>query len=404
MIGAGVFSAFGPAARAAGSGLLIGLALAAGVAYCNAVASAQLAARVPDVGRHVRLRPRAARRVVGVPRRLGVRDRQDRVVRGDGADVRGVRVVPARLWSQRRVALAAVVVLTGANLRGISRTARLARVLVAVSIAALRRRRRRRSPASGNAGSPIARRLSSLGVHGGVYGVLQAAGLLFFAFAGYARIATLGEEVRDPARTIPRAIPIALGITVALTSLVGVAALAGGRADGARGELGADRGSGRGRRCGLGRAGRAGRSGGREPRRAARADRGHRPDGARDGAERRPAALARRRRPAPPGAAARRARGRGGRGGARADDRPARSDRLLVVRRARLLRRRERIGVHADAPSSAAGRAGSTSPASSACVVLVVTLPAVVGARRRGRARWSGSRAARVLRETGSGL
>ena len=43
-----------------------------------------------------------------------------------------------------------------------------------------------------------------------VAGVLQAAGLLFFAFAGYARIATLGEEVRDPARTIPRAIPIAL--------------------------------------------------------------------------------------------------------------------------------------------------------------------------------------------------
>jgi amino acid transporter len=30
-----------------------------------------------------------------------------------------------------------------------------------------------------------------------LYGVLQAAGLLFFAFAGYARIATLGEEVRD---------------------------------------------------------------------------------------------------------------------------------------------------------------------------------------------------------------
>ncbi|GAA2607253.1 hypothetical protein GCM10011428_82210 [Streptomyces violaceus] len=35
-----------------------------------------------------------------------------------------------------------------------------------------------------------------------------------FAFAGYARIATLGEEVRDPARTIPRGIPLALGITL----------------------------------------------------------------------------------------------------------------------------------------------------------------------------------------------
>ena len=50
MIGAGVFSAFGPAAAAAGAGLLIGLALAAGVAYCNAVASAQLAAQYPSSG------------------------------------------------------------------------------------------------------------------------------------------------------------------------------------------------------------------------------------------------------------------------------------------------------------------------------------------------------------------
>jgi APA family basic amino acid/polyamine antiporter len=55
--------------------------------------------------------------------------------------------------------------------------------------------------------------------------VLQAAGLLFFAFAGYARIATLGEEVRDPERTIPRAIPLALGITAGLYLLVGIALL-----------------------------------------------------------------------------------------------------------------------------------------------------------------------------------
>src|SRR5439155_137885 len=53
--------------------------------------------------------------------------------------------------------------------------------------------------------------------HGGAYGILQAAGLLFFAFAGYARIATLGEEVREPERIIPRAIPLALGAIVAVT-------------------------------------------------------------------------------------------------------------------------------------------------------------------------------------------
>ena len=54
MIGAGVFSAFAPAAAAAGSGLLVGLALAAGVAYCNAVASAQLAARCLELALHLR--------------------------------------------------------------------------------------------------------------------------------------------------------------------------------------------------------------------------------------------------------------------------------------------------------------------------------------------------------------
>jgi hypothetical protein len=54
-----------------------------------------------------------------------------------------------------------------------------------------------------------------------VLGVIEAAGLLFFPFAGYARIATLGEEVRDPARTIPRAIPLALGIALVVYAAVG---------------------------------------------------------------------------------------------------------------------------------------------------------------------------------------
>src|SRR5205823_2207751 len=112
------------------------------------------------------------------------------------------------------------VALTTANYRGISRTAEVARVLVAVSILAL---------------IVVVVAIAASGhVHSGVsfssfgaYGVLQAAGLLFFAFAGYARIATLGEEVRDPARTIPRAVPIALAITLGLYLVVGAAALSG---------------------------------------------------------------------------------------------------------------------------------------------------------------------------------
>ncbi len=57
-------------------------------------------------------------------------------------------------------------------------------------------------------------------VPAGAIGVLQAAGLLFFAFAGYARMATLGEEARDPRRTLPVAIVVGLGVVLALYGLV----------------------------------------------------------------------------------------------------------------------------------------------------------------------------------------
>lgn len=65
-----------------------------------------------------------------------------------------------------------------------------------------------------------------IGSDASVTGVLQAAGLLFFAFAGYARTATLGEEAKHPARTIPRAIPLALGIRLIVYAAVAVSVLA----------------------------------------------------------------------------------------------------------------------------------------------------------------------------------
>lgn len=69
----------------------------------------------------------------------------------------------------------------------------------------------------------------------GWYGILQSAGLLFFAFAGYARIATMGEEVMEPRRTIPRAIIIALGITVVVYAVIAVTVLSALGPDGVAG-------------------------------------------------------------------------------------------------------------------------------------------------------------------------
>ncbi len=130
-------------------------------------------------------------------------------------------------------AAAAVVVLAAVNYVGVTRTAKLARALLAVTLLALA------AVVAGALGSGRAE-VSNLGglpelgagdwyggdwYGGDWYGVVQAGGLLFFAFAGYARIATLGEEARDPARTIRRAIPLALGIVVALYAVVAVVVL-----------------------------------------------------------------------------------------------------------------------------------------------------------------------------------
>ncbi|WP_219415464.1 APC family permease [Pseudonocardia nigra] len=219
MIGAGVFAAFAPAAAAAGAGLLVGLAIAAVVAYCNATASAQLAAQYPTSGgTYVYGRERLGD-WWGFLAGWGFVIGKTASCAAMALTFAAYAVPPA--W-QRPVAIAAVLALAAVNYRGVTRTARLTRVIVAVVLAALIMV----VTAGLLGGQPDPARLTD-GFLGepGVYGVLQSAGLLFFAFAGYARIATMGEEVRDPQRTIPRAIVVALAIAVAVYAVVGVTAL-----------------------------------------------------------------------------------------------------------------------------------------------------------------------------------
>ncbi|GAA2754788.1 APC family permease [Actinopolymorpha rutila] len=222
MIGAGVFAAFGPAAAAAGAGLIIGLVIAAVIAYCNATASAQLAAAYPTSGgTYVYGRERLGH-WWGFVAGWGF-------VVGKTASCAAMALtfaayaVPGPWWVQRIVAVLGVLGLAALNYRGVTRTAQATRVLVACTLTTL---------VVLVAGIWLGGHASPDRVGGwdaltagGAYGILQAAGLLFFAFAGYARVATLGEEVRDPARTIPRAIPLALGITVVVYVVVGLSAL-----------------------------------------------------------------------------------------------------------------------------------------------------------------------------------
>lgn len=221
MMGAGVFAAFGPAARCAGAGLLIGLVLAAAIVYCNATASAQLAAIYPTSGgTYIYGRERLGP-WWGFTAGWGF-------LIGKAASCAAMALtvasyaLPGPWLAQRIVAVAAVVTLTALNYRGITKTATLARILVACTLVALA------AVVIGIAiGGAQLSNLSGTSAWSSTtaYGVLQSAGLLFFAFAGYARIATMGEEVRDPARAIPKAIIVALAVAVLVYLVVGVAAL-----------------------------------------------------------------------------------------------------------------------------------------------------------------------------------
>lgn len=216
MIGAGVFAAWAPAAGAAGTGLLIGLVIAGIIAYCNAASSAQLAALYPESGGtyvygRERLGP-AWGHLAGWAFVVG---------KTASCGAMGL-TVGAYLWPEqaRAVGIAAVVAIALVNLGGLSRTVAVTRVLLVVSLAALTV-----VIVSGwSSGDADLGRITP--IDAGPFDVLAAAGFMFFAFAGYARIATLGEEVRDPAVTIPKAIPRALFGVLFVYAVVGVTLLA----------------------------------------------------------------------------------------------------------------------------------------------------------------------------------
>lgn len=215
MIGAGIFAVIGPAAQAAGAGLLPGLALAALVAWCNALSSAQLAGLYPQSGgAYVYGRQRLGE-LWGFLAGWGF-------VVGKLASCAAMALTfGSYAWPghERALAVAAVLALTAVNYVGIQKTALLTRAIVAAVLVALAVV----VFAALYGGDVQPRRL--LPAQAGLYGILQAGGLWFFAFAGYARLATLGEEVVDPARTLPRAIPLALGLTLVVYAAVAVGVL-----------------------------------------------------------------------------------------------------------------------------------------------------------------------------------
>lgn len=227
MIGAGLFAAFAPAAAAAGNWLLLSLALAAFLAFANATSSAQLAAQHPESGGTYIYGNRQLGHAWGFAAGWCF-------VIGKTASCAAMAMTFAAYLApgyEKPLAVAAVATLTAVNYRGITRTAALTKILVTLVLLALAvffgavllGVAPDPSLATTNVTAQASASAAPISPAATVYGVMQGAGLLFFAFAGYARIATMGSEVKDPARTIPRAIIIALTLMGSLYLLVALA-------------------------------------------------------------------------------------------------------------------------------------------------------------------------------------
>ncbi|MGV9712438.1 APC family permease [Gordonia sp. NPDC003424] len=219
MIGAGVFVVWAPAAGSAGSAAALGVALllAGSVAAANAYSSARLAARYPaSGGTYVYGRERLGD-VWGYLAGWAF------VVGKTASCAAMALTVGAYLWPREMhlVAVAAVLLVTAVNLWGVEKSARLSRAIVAVVVCGLAVA----VAVLWSRGAATATQLATFGDHSW-WGVPQAAALMFFAFAGYARITTLGEEVRDPARVIPRAVLVAVAGTMIVYTIVGATLVA----------------------------------------------------------------------------------------------------------------------------------------------------------------------------------
>lgn len=203
MLGAGVFVIFGPAAYYAGSALPLSILLAALVAYLNAGSVAQLAAVVERSGGGY------AYARVYVSKNFGFLAGSSFLVGKIGSSAAIALTVATYLAPNHALvtAIGAVILMTTINLAGINRTAAGSKILATITIIFLA------TLVFAAISLPVATTSMPSGTP---IGVLSAAALFFFAFAGYARVATLGGEIRHSTSNVAKAIWISLATVLGI--------------------------------------------------------------------------------------------------------------------------------------------------------------------------------------------
>ena len=206
MLGAGVFVVFAPAAELAGSYLFLAIAIAGVVASLNARSMRQLSKVFPRAGGAYAFGKEYLSSAWGFLAGIAF-------ILGKVGSVAAIALAAASyIYPEAKVevAFASLALMTGINLLGINRTATGALLLSVPTVALLL--------LVGISGFQVAE-VESQG-QSSIEGVLPAAALIFFAFAGYARVATLGPEVKNPSENIPKAITLSLVFVIAIYFLV----------------------------------------------------------------------------------------------------------------------------------------------------------------------------------------
>jgi APA family basic amino acid/polyamine antiporter len=217
IIGAGVYVLIGSATALAGPRVWLAFVAAAVLSALTGISYAELASMYPSAGAEFEYTRHAfppwVAFLVGWVMFLGLMVAAGAVALGFDRYASFFLALPDRVWALVMLAFVMLVALSG-----IRRSARLTFVLSLVQVGGL--------AYVIVIGAPHVGQVDLLSGGGtGVDGVLAAAALVFFAFIGFDEVITLAEEARDPTRTVPRALLLALGISALLYVGVAIAAV-----------------------------------------------------------------------------------------------------------------------------------------------------------------------------------
>ncbi len=228
ILGTGIFVSIGIAAGVAGPAVIFAIVLAAGLAACNALSSAQLAAAYPVSGGTYEYGYRLLHPLFGFTAgwMFLCAKTASAATAAIGAAGYGLNVigVDSRQWLPA-IAAGITVVVSVLVLAGLRRSSRTNVVIVSVTLIALVAFAGAGLLHLPESGSPhFAPFLPEDGA-GSLNALMYATALMFVAYTGYARIATLSEEVVEPRSTIPKAIVLTLVASALLYVLVAIAAI-----------------------------------------------------------------------------------------------------------------------------------------------------------------------------------